>query len=50
MEFVIIGVDHKLESNNWTTTFRALSKPKPKTYTKKSNEKTDSYAPSGYGS
>jgi hypothetical protein len=37
MEFVIIGVDHKLESNNWTTTFRALSKPKPITYTKSNN-------------
>jgi hypothetical protein len=37
MEFVIIGVDHKLESNNWTTTFRALSKPKPQTYTKSNN-------------
>ena len=34
MEFVIIGVDHKLESNSWTTTLRALSKPKPITYTK----------------
>ena len=32
MEFVIIGVDHKLESNSWTTTLRALSKPKPITY------------------
>ena len=34
MEFVIIGVDHKLESNSWTTTLRALSKPKPITYAK----------------
>ena len=28
MEFIIIGVDHKLELNGWVTTLRALSKPK----------------------
>ena len=38
MEFVIIGVDHKLESNSWTTTLRALSKPKPITYTPKETQ------------
>lgn len=28
MEFVIMGVDHKLENNTWTTNIRAISKPK----------------------
>ena len=28
MEFVIMGVDHKLENNKWTTNIRAISKPK----------------------
>ena len=49
MEFVIIGVDHKLESNSWTTTLRALSKPKPITYEKKSNSNTPSFMPSSHG-
>ena len=49
MEFVIIGVDHKLESNSWTTTLRALSKPKPITYEKKSNSNTPSFRPSSHG-
>ena len=49
MEFVIIGVDHKLESNIWTTTLRALSKPKPITYEKKSNSNTPSFRPSSHG-
>ena len=49
MEFVIIGVDHKLESNSWTTTLRALSKPKPITYEKKSNSNTPSFMPNSHG-
>ena len=49
MEFVIIGVDHKLESNSWTTTLRALSKPKPITYEKISNSNTPSFMPSSHG-
>ena len=49
MEFVIIGVDHKLESNSWTTTLRALSKPKPITYEKISNSNTPSFRPNSHG-
>ena len=48
MEFVVMGVDHELNENNWTTNIRAISKPKsiPPANNTSNNP---SYAPEGYG-
>ena len=45
MEFVVMGVDHKLDNNTWTTNIRAISKPKAIHSKTTSKEVRDPFTP-----